>query len=90
MHNEQHTDSPIVRSPITISDGTPQNMDDQQSDPEPEIEEDTETILPFNRSLLKKNLVKNYFTYGVNKDSNFRITNIKLLSKLHCIHCTCK
>ena len=30
-----------------------------------------------NRSLLKKNLVKNYFTYGVNKDSNFRITNIK-------------
>jgi UDP-N-acetylmuramate--alanine ligase len=30
-----------------------------------------------NRSLLKKNLVKNYFTYGVNKDSNFRITNIR-------------
>ena len=29
------------------------------------------------RSLLKKNLVKNYFTYGVNKGSNFRITNIK-------------
>ena len=26
---------------------------------------------------LKKNLVKNYFTYGVYKDSNFRITNIK-------------